>query len=65
MHSLEGITSGVNCSDGRLQPTRPGAALMGRASVCFLDDPDVVVTKVNRFGFASRCFNQIVHIFRS
>jgi hypothetical protein len=62
MRSFEVITSGVNRSDGRLQPTL-GAALMRRAFVCYPDDSDVVVAKVNRFGFAGRRFKQSVHIF--
>lgn len=63
MRSFEVITSGVNRSDGCLQPTQLGAASIRRASVCFPDDPDVVVAKVNRFGFVGRSFKQSVHIF--
>jgi hypothetical protein len=63
MRSFEAITSGVNRSDGRRQPTQQGAALIRRAAVCFPDDPDVVVAKVNRFGFVGRSFKQSVHSF--
>ena len=63
MCSFEVITSGVNRSDGCLQPTPLGAALIRRASVRFPDDPDVVGAKVNRFGFVGRSFEQSVHIF--
>jgi hypothetical protein len=63
MFSLETITPRVDRSDGRLQPTQPGAALIRRASVCFPDDPDAAAAKVHRFGFVSRGFKQSVHIF--
>ena len=62
MRSFEVITSGVNRSDSRLQPTQPGAALIQRAFVCFPNNPDVVVAKVNRFGFVGRSFKQSFHI---
>jgi hypothetical protein len=63
MRSFEVITSGVNRSDGCLQPTQLGAALIRRASVCFPDDPGVVGAKASRFGFVGRSFKQSVHIF--
>ena len=37
--------------------------MIRRASVCFPDDPGVVVAKASRFGFVGRSFKQGVHIF--
>lgn len=37
--------------------------MIRRASVCFPEDPKVVVAKVNRFGFVGRNFKENVHIF--
>jgi hypothetical protein len=38
-----------------------GVALIRMASVCFPDDPVVVMAKVNRFGFVGRSFKQSIH----
>jgi hypothetical protein len=63
MRSHEIITPEANRPGSGLQPTQLEAALIRRATVCFPDDPDVVVARVNRFGFVGRSFKQSVHIF--
>jgi hypothetical protein len=56
MRQFEGIASGVNRSNGHLQPTPLGAALLRRASACFPNGPDVVMAKISRFGSLGRRF---------
>lgn len=65
MRSREVIPPEANRPGPRLRPKRHGAALIRRASVCSPDNPDLVVAKVNRFGFVGRSFKQRVHILVS
>jgi hypothetical protein len=52
-----------NCPESRLLPKRHGATLIWRTPVCFPDDPNHVVAKVNRFNSVGRSIKQSVHIF--
>jgi len=61
MRSLEVIIAGVNRSDGGPQPMQLRAALRWRVSVCFPEDPEIVLAKVNRFGFVGTSVKRSVH----
>ena len=63
MRSFEIITSEVNRLGSRLQPKWHGAPLIRMVSVCFPDEPVVVVARTNRFGFVGWSFEQSIHIF--
>jgi hypothetical protein len=63
MRSFDVIASGVNRSDGRLQPTQLGTVLIPEDSACFPGAPGLIVAKVNRLGFVGRSFKQRVHFF--
>jgi hypothetical protein len=63
MRAFEIITPEANRPASRLQPKRRRAASIQKDSECIPSDPDAVVAKVKRFGFAGRCFKQSVHIF--
>jgi hypothetical protein len=60
MRQFEVLTSGVSRSDGCLQPTQFGAALVRTASVYFPGDLDIVGVKVNRLGFGVTSFKESV-----
>jgi hypothetical protein len=61
MCSFEVTAPEANRPGSRLQPKRHGAASIQRDSVCIPGGSDVVVAKVNRFGFVGRSFKQNVH----
>jgi hypothetical protein len=61
MRSFEVSASEPNRSGSRLQPKRRGAASIQRDSACFPGATDIVVTKVNRFGFVGRSVKESVH----
>jgi hypothetical protein len=63
MCSCEIMMSKVNRPGSRLQPKRHGVVLSWRNSICFPDDPEVVVVKVDRFDIAGRSFRPGVHVF--
>jgi hypothetical protein len=63
MRSFEVITPEANRPGSRLQPKRHGAASIQKDLVCIPGDPDVVVAKVNHFGFVGWGFKQSVHVF--
>jgi len=63
VRSFEIITPEAHRPGSRLHPKRRGAASIQKDSECIPSDPDAVVAKVKRFGFAGRCFKPSVHIF--
>ena len=63
MLSFEVITSEVNRSDGRLQLTQLGAALIREDLACFPGGLATIVATFNHFGFVGRSCKQSVHIF--
>ena len=63
MRTFEVITPEANRPGSRLQPKRHGAASIQKELVCISGNLDVVVAKVNRFGFVGRVFKRSVHVF--
>jgi hypothetical protein len=61
MYQFEVVTSGVDRSDGHVQPTQFEATLIGNTPVCFPDDPDRCMPKVSHFGFTRPSIKWPVH----